>query len=81
MKVSVLMTIDLQDPVVPNASRPSLHVVQAVSPENVGAAERWSKWQLRNVATSRKDATRARIAFIAIFALLGAWLVRLLLVS
>jgi hypothetical protein len=58
-----------------------MHVVHAGSPENVGAAERWNQWQLRNITTSRKDALHARIAFIAIFALLGAWLVRLLLIG
>jgi hypothetical protein len=60
------MSIDLQDPV-------------AVSPENVASAARWRQWQLRNVVTSRKDATRARIVFTVIFAVMGAWLGRLLL--
>jgi len=60
-------------------SRPSMSVVQTVSPENVGSAERWREWQLRNAVTSRTDAKRARIAFTAVFAVLGAWLGRLLL--
>ena len=63
------------------ATRPSLSIVQAVSPENVVSAERWRQWQLQNAVTSRKDATRARIAFIVIFAVLGGWLGRLLLTS
>lgn len=37
-------------------------------------AERWRHWQLRNVATSRKDARRMRIVFTALFAALGTWL-------
>jgi hypothetical protein len=45
----------------------------------VASAERWRQWQLRNVVTSRKDATRARIAFTVIFAVMVAWLGRLLL--
>jgi hypothetical protein len=60
------------------AFRPSVSVVQAVSPENAGA-ERWRQWQLRNAVTSRTHATRARIAFTVIFVLLGVWLGRLLL--
>jgi hypothetical protein len=60
------------------ASRPSMSVVQAVSPENVTSAERWRQWQLRNAVTSRTDAKRARIAFTLIFAVLGAWVGRLL---
>ena len=60
------MSIGLQDPV-------------AVSPENVATVERWRQWQLRNAVTSRKDAKRAGIAFTVIFAVLGAWLGRLLL--
>jgi hypothetical protein len=61
------------------ASRPSMSVVQAVSPEDVASAERWRQWQLRNAVTSRKAAKRARIAFTVIFAVLGVWLGRLLL--
>jgi hypothetical protein len=71
------MSTDLLVP--ETASRPSMSVVQAVSPENVASAERWRQWQLRNVVTSRKHATRARIAFTVIFAVMGAWLGRLLL--
>ena len=56
------------------ASRPSMSVVPAVSPEEVASAERWRKWQRRNAVTSRKDAKRARIAFTVIFVVLGAWL-------
>jgi hypothetical protein len=55
--------------------------IQAVSPENVASAQRWGQWQQRNAVTSRKDATRARIAFTVIFAVLGAWIGRLLLAS
>jgi hypothetical protein len=55
------------------ASRPSMSVVQAVSPEEVASTERWRQWQLRNAVTSRKDARRARIAFTFIFAVLGTW--------
>ena len=51
----------------------------AVSPENVASAERWRQWQLRNTVTSRKDAKRALIAFTVLFAVLGAWIGRLLL--
>jgi hypothetical protein len=54
--------------------------LQAVSPENVASAARWGHWQQRNAVTSRKDATRARIAFTVVFAVLGAWIGRLLLV-
>jgi len=82
MKVSVVMSIDLQDPALPDtASRPSMSVVHAVSPENVASEERWRQWQLRNAVTSRKDATRARIAFIVVFAVLVTWLGRVLLVA
>lgn len=56
------------------ASRASLSVVQAVSPEEDVFAERWRQWQVRNALTSRKDAQRARIAFTVLFAGLGAWL-------
>jgi hypothetical protein len=58
-----------------------MSVVQAVSPESVASADRWRQWQLRNAVTSRKDATRARIAFTVIFAVLGAWVGRLLLLA
>lgn len=47
----------------------------------VASAERWRQWQQRNAVTSRKDATRARVAFAVIFAVLGAWIGRLLLAS
>ena len=61
------------------ASRPSISIVQAVSPENVASAERWRQWQLGNAVTSRKDAKRAGFAFTIIFVVLGAWIGRLLL--
>ena len=73
------MSIDLQDPVVPDTSRPSMSVVQTVSPENVASAERWRQWQLRNAVTNRKDAKRARMAFTVIFTVVGVWLGRVLL--
>jgi hypothetical protein len=38
------------------------------------SAERWRQWQLRNAASSRKSATRARIVFTVIFTALAAWL-------
>ena len=60
-------------------TRPSLSVVQAVSPEGVASAERWRHWQQRNAVTSRNDAKRAGIVFTVIFVVLGAWLGRLLL--
>ena len=54
------------------ASRSPLNAMQAVvSPDEGVFAERWSQWQLRNAATSRADARRARIAFTVIFAVLG----------
>ena len=56
------------------ASRPSMSVVQSVSPEEVAAAERWHQWQARNAVASRTGARLARIAFAVIFAGLGAWL-------
>lgn len=56
------------------ASRPSMSVVQAVSPEEDAYGERWRQWQLRNAVTSRKDAMHARIAFAILFAGLAAWL-------
>jgi hypothetical protein len=56
------------------APRPAMSAVQTISPEEDASAERWRKWQLRNAVTSRKDAIRARIAFIVLFAGLGAWL-------
>ena len=56
------------------ASRPSMSVVQTVSPEEDASAERWHQWQVRSAVTSRKDAKRARIAFAVLFAGLGAWL-------
>lgn len=55
--------------------------LQVVSPENVASTARWGQWQQRNAVTSRKDAMRARIAFAVIFAVLGAWIGRLLLAS
>lgn len=61
------------------ASHPSMSVVQAVSPETVASAERWRQWQLGNAVTSRNDAKRAGFAFTILFAVLGAWLGRLLL--
>jgi len=45
----------------------------------VASAERWRQWQLRNAVASRKDATRALIAFAVIFAVWGGWFGRLLL--
>ena len=54
------------------ASRSSLNAVQAVSPAADVFAERWSQWQLRNAATSRTGARRARMVFIVIFTALGA---------
>ena len=57
------------------ASRPSMSVVQTTSPEeDKASAERWRKWQLRYAVTSRRDAKRARIAFMLLLAGLGAWL-------
>ena len=56
------------------ASRPSMSVVQSVSPEDVAADERWHQWQMRNAVASRTGARRARIAFTIVFAGLGAWL-------
>ena len=56
------------------APRPSMSVVQPVSPEDVAAAERWHQWQVRNAVASRTGARRARIAFTVIFAGLGVWL-------
>jgi hypothetical protein len=56
------------------APRASLSAIQAVSPEEDASAQRWHQWQLRNAAASRKGARRARTAFTAIFAVLGAWL-------
>ena len=56
------------------APRPSMSVLQPVSPEDVAAAERWHQWQVRNVVASRIGARRARIAFTGIFAGLGGWL-------
>jgi hypothetical protein len=53
--------------------------LEAVSSENIASAARWGQWQERNAVTSRKDAMRARIAFTVIFAVLGAWIGRLLL--
>ena len=64
-----------------SASRQSTSLVQALSDQNDGSAERWSQWQVRNVATSRKDAMRARVAFTVIFAVLAVWLGRLLLAT
>ena len=61
------------------ASRPSMSVVQPVSPDEVAAAERWHQWLVRNAVASRIGARRARMAFAIIFAGLGVWLgVRLL---
>jgi hypothetical protein len=56
-----------------NPSRPSMSVVHSVSAEEVAAAERWQRWQARYAAASRTGARRARIAFIVIFAGMGAW--------
>jgi hypothetical protein len=56
------------------ASRGPLSPVHAISPEDDAAAERWRQWQLRNAATSRKGAERARRAFAVIFAAVGVWL-------
>ena len=55
------------------APRPSL-TVQAASAEEDVFTERWRQWQLKNAATSRMDARRARVAFTIIFAVLGGWL-------
>ena len=51
-----------------------LHSPLTLVPSEEDAAERWRQWRLRNVAASRTDAKRARIAFILIFAGLGVWL-------
>jgi hypothetical protein len=51
-----------------------MSVVHAVTSDEDASAERWRQWQLRNAATSRKDARRARLAFTAIFVVLGIWL-------
>jgi hypothetical protein len=51
-----------------------MSAVQTVAREADASAERWRKWELRNAVASRKDAIRARIAFIVLFAGLGAWL-------
>jgi hypothetical protein len=56
------------------APRPSMSVVQPVSPEEVAADERWHQWQMRNAVSSRKSAKQARVAFTVVFAGLGAWL-------
>lgn len=56
------------------ASRPSMGAVQTVSPDKDAFAERWRQWQVGNVVSSRADAKRARIAFTALFAGMGAWL-------
>jgi hypothetical protein len=61
------------------ASRASLSVAQAVSPEEDAFAERWGQWQRRNAVISRKDTRRARIAFTVLFAGLAAWLGLMLL--
>jgi hypothetical protein len=45
-----------------------MSIVQTVSPEEDASAQRWRQWQLRNAATSRKGAQRARIAFTVLFA-------------
>lgn len=56
------------------ASRPSMSIVHATSFEEDASAARWRQWQIGNAATSRKDATRARMAFTVVFVGLGAWL-------
>jgi len=56
------------------ASRPSMSVVETVSPEGDASAERWRQWQVRNAVVSRRDAKRARIAFTVLFGALGTWL-------
>ena len=56
------------------ASRPSMSLVQSVSPEEVAAAERWHQWQVRYAVASRTGARQARIAFAVIFAGMGTWL-------
>lgn len=61
------------------ASRPSMSIGHVASSEEDASAERWRQWQLRNAVTTRKDAKRARIAFTVMFAVMGAWLGRLLL--
>jgi hypothetical protein len=61
------------------ASRPPLSAVQAVSPDEGDAAERWRQWQFQNAASSRRSARQARIAFTVLFTGIGAWLAVLLL--
>jgi hypothetical protein len=51
-----------------------MSAVDTVTPDEDACAERWRQWELRNAATSRKDARRARFAFTAIFVVLGVWL-------
>ena len=56
------------------ASRQPASAVLVVLPEDHASAERWRAWQVRNAATSRADARRARIAFTLLFVATGAWL-------
>ena len=55
-----------------NVSRPLMSDVAVVLPAD-DSAERWRQWQLRYSVTSRRDARRVRMIFIAIFAALGVW--------
>jgi hypothetical protein len=55
-------------------SRASLSAVQTLSPDEDASAARWHQWQLRHVATSRKDVRRARFVFTALFVAVGIWL-------
>ena len=43
-------------------------------PREAEYADRWGQWQLRNEASSRKGAMRARIVFTVILTVLAAWL-------
>jgi hypothetical protein len=56
------------------ASRPSISLVQTVSPQEDAFAARWHQWQVQNAVTSRIEAKRAHIAFTILFVGLGAWL-------
>lgn len=47
--------------------------VQVVAPGE-RSAERWRQWELRNAATSLRDAKRMRFVFRAIFTGLAVWL-------
>jgi hypothetical protein len=54
--------------------------IMTIAPSEDASAERWRQWQLRNEASSRKSAMRARVVFTVTFAALAAWLgVQLLL--